>query len=187
MSNTTPSQSANQPTEQTEVLILLTLHQFHAEAVFYTFNVLSRIIERLEPTDLAVELTHKDIQTRREQGVKREYQESVYPLLDKHDYAVYPLEPDDPLFFYSRQHPGLQHTHSKLGEHALSGMMPAEKCGKLTWNRCKLVKLFQEAQEELKERGPEKYGGLGLYVPTLLEPRNSYSDVNRGIHFLRLT
>ena len=129
MSNTA---SSNQPTEQTEVVILSTLHQFHAQTDFYTFNDLSRIIERLEPTALAVELTRKDIDTRREQGVKREYQESVCPLLDKHDYAVYPLEPDDPLF-------------------------------------SELVKLFREAEGEFKEREPEKYGVLELYVRTMFE------------------
>ena len=126
------SPPVNEPKKRTEVIILSTLHQLHAEADFYTFNDLSRIIEALEPTALAVELTSTDIETRREQGVKREYQESVYPLLDKHDYAVYPLEPDEPLF-------------------------------------SELVKLFREAEGEFREREPEKYGVLELYVQTLLE------------------
>ena len=147
MSNTASS-PANQQAEQTEVIILSTLHQLHTQTDFYTFNDLSRIIEALEPTALAVELTSTDVETRRAQGVKREYQESVYPLLDKHDYAVYPLEPDEPLF-------------------------------------SELVRLFREAQEELKEREPEKYGVLELYVKTMFEHLFKVWDSPRAVNSAR--
>ena len=83
---------------RTEVIVLSTLHQMHGEIEGYSYQDLSRLIERLDPDVLAVELTAEDLESRREQRIKREYQESVFPLLDRHDYQVIPLEPAQPLF-----------------------------------------------------------------------------------------
>ena len=81
-----------------EVIVLSTLHQLHDTTPGYSFDDLSRIIERLRPDVLAVELTAEDLASRREQPVKQEYQRSVFPLLDRHDYALVPLEPPQPLY-----------------------------------------------------------------------------------------
>jgi hypothetical protein len=84
-------------TRQTEVIVLSTLHQLHGETEGYSYEDLSNLIERLNPDVLAVELTTKDLESRRDQSVKQEYQESVFPLLEKHNYIVVPLEPSPPL------------------------------------------------------------------------------------------
>jgi len=81
-----------------EVIVLSTLHQFHGQIPEYSFDDLSEIIEHLRPDILAVELTANDLESRRDQSVKQEYQRSVFPLLDKHHYEVVPLEPPQPLF-----------------------------------------------------------------------------------------
>lgn len=81
-----------------DVIVLSTLHQLHDRYPGYSYQELSKIIERFDPDVLAVELTAEDLQSRREQPVKQEYQHSVFPLLDKHDYIVVPLEPPQPLY-----------------------------------------------------------------------------------------
>jgi len=81
-----------------EVIVLSTLHQLHDQTEGYTFQDLSQIIEQIRPDLLALELTAGDIESRRDQPTKQEYQRSVFPLLDKHPYEVIPLEPPDPLY-----------------------------------------------------------------------------------------
>lgn len=81
-----------------EVIVLSTLHQLHDQTAGYTFEDLSTIIENLSPDILAVELTASDLESRRDQPTKQEYQRSVFPLLDKHQYVVIPLEPPEPLY-----------------------------------------------------------------------------------------
>jgi len=81
-----------------EVIVLSTLHQLHAQTDGYSFEDLSAVIERLNPDVLAVELTVTDLESRRDQSNKQEYQRSVFPLLDRHDYKLVPLEPPQPLY-----------------------------------------------------------------------------------------
>lgn len=85
----------NQPTQ---VIVLSVLHQLHGEIEGYDFDVLAQTIERLHPDVLAVELTAADLESRREQPNKQEYQRSVFPLLDRHGYDAVPLEPDQPRY-----------------------------------------------------------------------------------------
>jgi len=89
--------SANE-TRTAEVIVLSTLHQLHGETEGYSFQDLSDVIEQLRPDILAVELTATDLESRRDQLTKQEYQRSVFPLLDKHNYEVVPLEPSQPLY-----------------------------------------------------------------------------------------
>jgi hypothetical protein len=84
--------------DKAEVIVLSTLHQLHAETEGYSFADLSDVIEQLQPDILAVELTAEDLESRRDQSTKQEYQRAVFPLLDKHDYSVVPLEPPQPLY-----------------------------------------------------------------------------------------
>lgn len=81
-----------------EVVVLSVLHQLHAEIDSYSFDVLADIIESLQPDVIAVELTSADLESRREQTTKQEYQESLFPLLERHDYALVAMEPDQPLY-----------------------------------------------------------------------------------------
>ena len=81
-----------------EVIVLSTLHQLHAQTDDYSFDDLSDVIEQLHPDILAVELTAVDLESRREQSTKQEYQRVVFPLMDKHNYDVVPLEPPQPLY-----------------------------------------------------------------------------------------
>ena len=92
------SRGITSETGPAEVIVLSTLHQLHAETDGYTFEDLSVVIGQLHPDILAVELTATDLESRRDQPAKQEYQRSVFPLLDKHDYDVVPLEPPQPLY-----------------------------------------------------------------------------------------
>jgi hypothetical protein len=79
-----------------EVVVLCALHQMHEKAAFYSYADLSAAIERLQPDILAVELTEADLKEKVEQKNKREYQNSVYPLLRRHPWIAVPLEPSEP-------------------------------------------------------------------------------------------
>lgn len=79
-----------------EVVVLCTLHQLHEETSYYTYADLSTEVERLHPDVLAVELTPADLKAKTEQKIKREYQNSVYPLLKRHNWMAVALEPEEP-------------------------------------------------------------------------------------------
>lgn len=78
-------------------MVIDALHHFHARVSSYGFAELGRTIEATAPDVLALELTADDLACRRAMQVKREYQEVVYPLLDKHGYATVALEPSGQL------------------------------------------------------------------------------------------
>ncbi len=82
----------------TDILVLSTLHQLHGELPYYTYEHLSQIIENFSPDILAVELTPADLAARKPQQIKREYQHSVYPLLETNQWSVIPLEPGEPTY-----------------------------------------------------------------------------------------
>ena len=84
--------------KRAEIFVLATLHQFHADSNYYSFEKLSQIIKDVDPDIICVELTAADIKSRRKQGTKVEYEKSVFPLVDKYGYRVVPLEPDEPKF-----------------------------------------------------------------------------------------
>ena len=52
--------------KKTKIFVLSALHQLHEQTKFYSFEMLSQIIEKQKPDVLAVELTPADLQTRRE-------------------------------------------------------------------------------------------------------------------------
>ena len=82
----------------TEIMVLSTLHRFHEEIGYYTYEHLSRIIEHFSPDILAVELTPDDLDSRKPQRVKSEYQHSVYPMMETKPWKVIPLEPEEPKY-----------------------------------------------------------------------------------------
>ncbi len=81
---------------RSEVIVLGTLHQFHETNSGFSFAVLSRIIERIKPGILAVELTPAALKDKTEQKTKQEYQRSIFPLMAKHRYLAVPMEPPEP-------------------------------------------------------------------------------------------
>ena len=81
-----------------EVIVLGTLHQVHNDIAFYGFGDLERIIERLQPDVLCVELQPTDLESRPEERTKQEYPRVVYRSIDKHHYRVYAMEPAEPLY-----------------------------------------------------------------------------------------
>ena len=86
----------SQNQKKAEVFVLSTLHQFHGESKFYSFEKLAEIVKKFNPDIIAVELTPKDLETRKEQKTKQEYQKSIFPIAEK--YKLVPLEPAEPKF-----------------------------------------------------------------------------------------
>ena len=83
---------------KSEVFVLSTLHQFHGENKDYSFETLSQIIEKFNPDIICVELTAADLESRKKQQTKQEYNKTVFPLADKHKYELVSLEPSEPKF-----------------------------------------------------------------------------------------
>lgn len=91
-----PVRAATAPPAQ--VAVLATLHQLHATTPGYSFEALGQIIERLQPDVLCVELQPDDLQRRPAEATKQEYPKIVYPLIDRHHYRVYAMEPAEPVY-----------------------------------------------------------------------------------------
>lgn len=81
-----------------QVAVLATLHQLHATTPGYSFDALGHAIEQLRPDVLCVELQPYDLQRRPAEATKQEYPEVVYPLIDRHHYRVYAMEPPEPTY-----------------------------------------------------------------------------------------
>lgn len=80
------------------VHIVPTLHQYHAATPGYGFDVLTRVLEELAPDVLVLELTDSALRLRRPQRVKREYQQCVFPYLDRRGIPAVAMEPGEPLY-----------------------------------------------------------------------------------------
>lgn len=80
------------------VIVLDTLHQMHAEVPAYDNATLGRLIENLRPDVLCVELQPSDLAARPAEKTKQEYPAVIYPLIDRHHYRVYAMEPPEPLY-----------------------------------------------------------------------------------------
>lgn len=81
-----------------KVFVLSTLHNFHSGNEYYSFETLSKIVKSLRPDIICVELSKADLDSRRTQKIKQEYQLSIFPLADKYNYSLVPLEPSEPKF-----------------------------------------------------------------------------------------
>ncbi|WP_426689643.1 hypothetical protein [Rhodanobacter ginsengiterrae] len=80
------------------VAVLVTLHQLHTTTPGYSFDALGRAIEQLQPDVLCVELQPDDLKRRPTEPTKQEYPAVIYPLIDRHHYRVYALEPAEPVY-----------------------------------------------------------------------------------------
>lgn len=84
--------------DDTEVVVISTMHQMHAEMPYYSFDDLRQLVLAAEPDVLCLEVQPADLVARPDEKNKREYPEAIYPLIDASDYAVYAMEPSEPLF-----------------------------------------------------------------------------------------
>ncbi len=84
--------------KQAIVHVVSTLHRYHAAAPGYGFDTLTRVLEHLGPDLLVVELTDSALRQRRPQPAKQEYQQCVFPYLERHGIAAVAMEPGEPLF-----------------------------------------------------------------------------------------
>ena len=84
--------------EKTEVFVLSALHQYHGKDNTYTFERLSEIVEGYRPDVIVAELTPADLESRKEQKTKQEYQNSIFPAADKLKAKLVAMEPGEPMF-----------------------------------------------------------------------------------------
>lgn len=96
LSATAPCVAA--PAAPARVIILATLHSFHPRVPAYGFAALGQAIERLKPDVLCLEVRPKDLALRGPERIKQEYPRVIYPLVAKHHYRLYALEPSEPLY-----------------------------------------------------------------------------------------
>jgi hypothetical protein len=87
-----------QPSDSTGIVILPTLHQLHGQVANYDFDDLRETLERLQPDVLVVELTPSDLSSRTEQTTKVEYQQVIFPYVDRNEVPMVAMEPSQPLF-----------------------------------------------------------------------------------------
>lgn len=92
-----PAVAAARTTPAT-VVVLDTLHQMHVQVPAYDNTVLGRAIEYLRPDVLCVELQPDDLTSRPPEKTKQEYPAVIYPLIDRHRYRVYAMEPPEPTY-----------------------------------------------------------------------------------------
>lgn len=81
-----------------QVVVLDTLHRIHEKVPAYSYARLGRLIEQLRPDVLCVELQPGDLTKRPAEPTKREYPKVIYPLIDRHRYRVYAMEPAEPVY-----------------------------------------------------------------------------------------
>ncbi len=80
------------------VIVLATLHGLHAQVPAYDFDTLGHVIEGLKPDVLCLEVRPRDLDVRGPERTKQEYPRVIYPLIARHHYRLYALEPSEPLF-----------------------------------------------------------------------------------------
>lgn len=78
--------------------VVPTLHQYHAAAPGYGFDALTRVLDDLSPDVLVLELTERALRERRLQVVKQEYQNCVFPYLERRAIPAVAMEPDEALW-----------------------------------------------------------------------------------------
>jgi truncated hemoglobin YjbI len=81
-----------------QVVVLAALHRMHEQVPAYSGQVLSASIQRLAPDVLCLEVTPDRLQARAPEANKIEYPQVVYPLLERGNYALYAMEPPEPLY-----------------------------------------------------------------------------------------
>ncbi len=93
----TPGFASEAPGTPARVVVLSTLHRLHGEVAAYDFETFGRMVERLDPDVLCLEVQDEDLVQRGPEQTKQEYPRVIYPLIARMDARLYALEPAEPL------------------------------------------------------------------------------------------
>lgn len=78
--------------------VVPTLHQYHLAAPGYGFDALTRVLDDLRPDVLVLELNERALRERRPQVVNQEYQNCVFPYLERRPIPAVAMEPGQALW-----------------------------------------------------------------------------------------
>lgn len=80
----------------TQIAVLGTLAEFHKEPIPYDLNALLRLVSRLHPDLLCLDMTREQWQQRDFGGLPPEYREALLPLAHQTDIVVAPIAGEHP-------------------------------------------------------------------------------------------
>ncbi len=80
----------------TPVAVLGTLAEFHEEPIPFDLNALVRLVARLRPDLLCLDMTHEQWQQRDFGGLPPEYREALLPLAYQTDIVIAPIAGEHP-------------------------------------------------------------------------------------------
>jgi hypothetical protein len=87
---------------KTEVFVLGTLYKRHETTKAYDLYALRRIVVAIKPDVFVLDCTPREVQTQTVHASKIEYPGVIFPVINEGKpegkYAVYPAEPDEPMF-----------------------------------------------------------------------------------------
>jgi hypothetical protein len=81
-----------------EVYLLGTLYKRHEQVPAYDVGTLVRIVEKVAPDVLVLDVTPDELRKRTVFPGKIEYTKGIFPLMDKRPFITYPAEPAEPMF-----------------------------------------------------------------------------------------
>lgn len=81
-----------------EVFLLGTLYKRHEQVPVYDVDTLTRIVQKVAPEVLVLDVTPDELKKQTVFPGKVEYTKGIFPLLNKQKFIVYPAEPAEPLF-----------------------------------------------------------------------------------------
>lgn len=81
-----------------EVFLLGTLYKRHEQVPAYNVATLVRIVEKVAPDVLVLDVTPDELSKRQVFPGKIEYTSGIFPLMEKRTFIAYPAEPAEPLF-----------------------------------------------------------------------------------------
>lgn len=86
------------PSRRADVFVLATLYQRHDSTPAYGHATLRRLIDRIRPDVVVLDVSPRELQERTVHPGKQEYPKVIFPLLDERGYRAYAGEPDEPDF-----------------------------------------------------------------------------------------
>jgi hypothetical protein len=90
--------AAQQTAPRSEVFVLATLYRRHASTPAYDHEVLRRIIRRISPEVVVLDVSPRELRQQSVAASKMEYPQVIFPLVREHGYRAYAGEPDEPEF-----------------------------------------------------------------------------------------
>lgn len=95
---TTITAHAQAPDAPSEVFVLATLYRRHATTPAYGHDTLRRLIERIRPDVVVLDVSPRELRDQTVHPSKAEYPEVIFPLVRERGLRAYPGEPDEPEF-----------------------------------------------------------------------------------------